>query len=63
MLLDPAALERKNLQAEPTGAPETPLYLDDLLPAHRARLPRWPISRPITRLIEITWRSGPGRTR
>ena len=38
MLLDPAALERKNLQAEPTDAPETPLYPVDLLPALQSTL-------------------------
>ncbi len=38
MLFHPAALERKNLQAEPTDAPETPLYPDDLLLALQSTL-------------------------
>ena len=38
MLFDLAALERKDLHAEPTGAPEIPLYPDDLLPVLQSTL-------------------------
>src|SRR3712207_626665 len=38
MLFHSAVLERKDLLAEPSGAPETPLYPDDLLPALQSTL-------------------------
>jgi hypothetical protein len=38
MLFHPAVLERKDLHAQPSGAPETPLYPDDLLPALQSTL-------------------------
>ena len=38
MLFHSAMLERKDLLAQPSGAPETPLYLDDLLPALQSTL-------------------------
>src|SRR3954451_3805298 len=38
MLFDLAALERKDFPAQPTGAPEIPLYADDLLPALQTTL-------------------------
>jgi len=38
MLFDFAALERNNFHTEPTGAPEAPFYLDDLLPALQSML-------------------------
>jgi|1186.fasta_scaffold297201_2 hypothetical protein len=38
MLFDFAALERKAFPAEPTGAPEIPFYVEDLLPALQATL-------------------------
>ena len=38
MLFHPAVLERKDLYAQPSGAPETPLYPDDLLPALQSTL-------------------------
>jgi hypothetical protein len=38
MLFHPAVLERRDLYAQPSGAPETPLYPDDLLPALQSTL-------------------------
>ena len=38
MLFYPAVLERKDLHAQPSGAPVTPLYPDDLLPALQSTL-------------------------
>ena len=65
MLFDRDALERKDLPAEPTGAPETPLYPDDLLPALQstlAALADLEIRHEIERDYLEDW-SGPGEVK